>query len=238
MKALTDPRGATIYEVADAGGRVHRHRLPGPARHRAGRRRAPGHGCWTRWTSLNFTPSRLGRSLAERHARGQRHRLPRPVRSLLRRGRARLRRGRRRGRPQRAHPVDARSARRPARWSLDLACAGRRDRRARAHRRTTTCIADLVGKGPAGRGDRARGGRRRRLGQRRERSAAPRRWAPTWPTTATATSRSSATPRLHRHHAALDRPAARAAGSRHQARAAGALLVRRARRPGRGHRRC
>ena len=66
MKALTEPRGATIYEVADRAdvsiatvSRVLRGTAPVAERTRS--------RVLDAMAALNFTPSRLGRSLAERH---------------------------------------------------------------------------------------------------------------------------------------------------------------------------
>ena len=162
---------------------------------------------------LSFTPSRLGPIARRGPPRGQRHRVPRPVRALLRRGRARLRGGRRRGRPQRADPVDARPAGRPrdGRWtslrgSTGWSCWGAPS--------DDDVIADLVGKGlpvvviARDAIDGADSVNAENAAQRRG---------------ATSTSRRPRLPRhrvprrrhvVHRHHRSAGPAAARAAGSR------------------------
>ena len=127
MKALTrsglstKARDTTIYQVAERAGvsiatvsRV----LRGTARVAPATRAARAESA-VRGPAVHAQP--VGSLAGRGPARGRRDRLPRPVRALLRRGRARLRGGRRRARPQRADPVDPRPRGGRARWSLDLA---------------------------------------------------------------------------------------------------------------------
>ncbi len=71
MKALSKSKRGLGHDLRGRAPRrgLHRHRLPGPARLRPGHAARPGARCWPPPASCNFTPSRLGRSLAEgRHA--------------------------------------------------------------------------------------------------------------------------------------------------------------------------
>ena len=97
---------------------------------------------------------------------GQRHRLPRPVRSLLRRGRAGLRSGRRRAPPFGADPLDPRPRRRRHGRAPDgRALRRRRHPRAHRQRRRRRAVGSL---GRPARPGRPAPDRRPRLGQRRE----------------------------------------------------------------------
>ena len=201
MKALTRrPTRAdappTIYQVADRAEVFHRHRVPRAARDRAGRRDHPGQGARRGGgAALHAVPA--GPLARRGPARRQRHRVPRPVRSLLRRGRARLRGGRRRAGPQRADPVHPRASGRPrdgarpggARRRPGGAGQHRRRRGPRGHSRARTSRSSC---------SRATTSRASTRSPPRTSPARARSSVTSSPTTAIATSRSSATPTRRR----------------------------------------
>ncbi len=105
-----------------AGRRLHRHRLPGDARVRRTSAPTPATGCWPPPTDARVHPQPARPPARRAPARRQRHRLPRPVRPLLRRGRPGLRGRGRRAAPLRADPLHPRPRATPrppsARWPV------------------------------------------------------------------------------------------------------------------------
>ena len=120
MKALSKSKAATIYEVARRAGvsiaTVSRALRDSDLVTEATRARVRA-----AVEELDFTPEPAGPVAGRGAARRQRHRLPRPDRPVLRRGRPRLRGGRRRAGQQRADPGHARPARRRRAAVLELA---------------------------------------------------------------------------------------------------------------------